>query len=131
MTPASTSRAPTRRQPPSRLAEQPEPEQGGEERVAGEQQAAAPGAQPVHAGEEGGVADEDADEAGERQQGSGALGERLPAPGGEAGAGQHQADQEHAPAAAGKGPRWRAGLTEIRAATAHKLVGQRQPFVSP
>ncbi len=85
------------------LAKQPEPEQGGEERVAGEQQAAAPGPQPVHAGKEGGVADEDADEAGKGEQGKGALGEGLPAPGGEAGASQHQADQEHPPAAVGKG----------------------------
>ena len=51
------------------LAKEPEPEQGGEEGVAGEEQTATPGAESVHAGKEGGVADEDADEAGEGQQG--------------------------------------------------------------
>lgn len=41
------------------LAKEPEPKQGGEEGVAGEEQTAAPGAER-HAGKEGGVADEDA-----------------------------------------------------------------------
>ena len=72
--------------------------------MAGEQQAAAPGPQSVHAGEQGGVTDEDADEPRQRQQWQGALGESLPAPRDQAGAGQHQTDQKHPPAAVGKGP---------------------------
>ena len=72
--------------------------------MAGEEQTAAPGAESVHAGKEGSIADEDADEAGEGQQGKGALGEGLPASRHQTCAGQHQADQEHPPAAVGKGP---------------------------
>ncbi|VXA79852.1 hypothetical protein AERO9A_360083 [Aeromonas salmonicida] len=86
------------------LTKQTETEQGGEECMAGEQQAAAPGAQPVHTGKQGCIPDKDTDQARQRQQGKGALAKGLPASGGDAGGAQHQTDQKHAPATVGKCP---------------------------
>ena len=85
------------------LAEQPEPEQGGEERVAGEsrplrlgpsrfmqaKRAVSPTKMPTRP------------ESASRGR---ALGERLPAPGGELALASIRADQEHAPAAGRQRP---------------------------
>ena len=68
------------RSAPESFSKQPPSQQRGEQGVAGKQHAAAAWPQTVHAGKQGGVADADTDQAGQRQEHGIGPGQRTPMP---------------------------------------------------
>ena len=117
------------RSAPEGFSQKPPSQERGEQGVAGKQHAAAAWPQAVHAGKQGGVADANADEAGQRQEHGIRPGQRTPAPTDTNGYPQHGTGKHQPPAVESKRAHTRSGAGREQAADSPAQGGgQGQQF---